>query len=126
MKWLSKEDIIYIHYKLILLTGGYEGIRNEGMLDSAINAPLQTFDSIDIYPTLIDKVIRLSYSLTCNHPFFDGNKRVGAMVLTIILDENGIKTDFTNENLVDIFVKLAANELTYEAFAALVKSHIIY
>lgn len=72
--FLSKEDIIFLHSELINIFGGSDGIRDEAMLDSAINTPLQTFDSQDLYPTTIDKIARLSFDLVMDHPFIDGNK----------------------------------------------------
>ncbi|MDY5298916.1 MAG: Fic family protein, partial [Candidatus Enteromonas sp.] len=79
--YFSKDDILHIHSKLISDFGGSDGIRDEGMLESALNTPLQTFDSEDLFPTAVDKVVRLSFGLVMNHPFIDGNKRVGAAVL---------------------------------------------
>lgn len=67
--YFSKDDILHIHSKLIDDFGGSDGIRDEGMLDSAINTPLQTFDSTDPYPTDPDKIARLSFGLVMDHPF---------------------------------------------------------
>lgn len=71
-------------------TGGENKIRDEGMLESALAAPLQTFDSVDLYPTITNKLTRLSFGSVMNHPFLDGNKRIGAYVLTVGLKLNVI------------------------------------
>ena len=82
---LSKEQIILLHSNLITETGGSEGIRDEQLLESAINAPFQTFDNIEVFPSIQQKAARLGYGLIKNHAFVDGNKRIGthARVYTI-------------------------------------------
>lgn len=77
MKVLTRDQIIKLHSLLIEDSGGSDGLHDEGMLDSALNAPFQTFDGIDLYPTVIEKAVRLGYGLIANHPFIDGNKRIG-------------------------------------------------
>ncbi len=74
---LTKNQIVSIQSSLIAATGGSDGVRDDGMLDSAMNAPFQTFDGYDLYQTLLQKAARLGYSLVSNHPFIDGNKRIG-------------------------------------------------
>ncbi|HBS02305.1 MAG TPA: type II toxin-antitoxin system death-on-curing family toxin [Firmicutes bacterium] len=114
--YFSKDDILYIHSKLISDFGGSDGIRDEGMLDSAINTPLQTFDSSDLYPTDIDKVARLSFGLAMDHPFIDGNKRIAAKVLDMGLDMNGVFLKATNEEVIEEFLGLAAGQIDYPSF----------
>ena len=74
---LSKEQIILLHSNLITETGGSGGIRDEQLLESAINAPFQTFDNIEVFPSIQQKAARLGYGLIKNHAFVDGNKRIG-------------------------------------------------
>ena len=73
---LSKEQIILLHSNLITETGGSGGIRDEQLLESAINAPFQTFDNIEVFPSIQQKAARLGYGLIKNHAFVDGNKRI--------------------------------------------------
>ncbi len=120
--FLSKEDIIFLHSELINIFGGSDGIRDEAILDSAINAPLQTFDSQDLYPTTIDKIARLSFGLVMDHPFIDGNKRIAAKVLDLSLDANGISLKATNEEVVEEFLSLASGKIDYPSFLSWVKS----
>lgn len=78
---LTKNQVIALHKSLIEATGGTDGVRENGLLESALEAPFQTFDGNDLYPTLIQKAARLGYSLVLNHPFIDGNKRIGIHTL---------------------------------------------
>ena len=78
MKKLTKEQILMIHNELIRETGGSVGLRDEGLLDSALNVPFQGFGDVDNFPSLQQKGARLGYGLICNHAFVDGNKRIGA------------------------------------------------
>ena len=82
---LSKPQILLLHGQLIAETGGSSGLRDEGMLDSALNAPFQTFAEEDVYPSLQQKAARLCFGLVKNHPFVDGNKRIGAHVMLVFL-----------------------------------------
>lgn len=120
--FLSKEDVIFLHSELINIFGGSDGIRDEAMLDSAINTPLQTFDSQDLYPTTIDKIARLSFDLVMDHPFIDGNKRIAAKVLDLGLDANGISLKATNEEVIEEFLSLASGKIDYPSFLSWVKS----
>lgn len=87
---LSKPQILLLHEQLIAETGGPSGLRDEGMLDSALNAPFQTFGGEDVYPSLQQKAARLCFGLAKNHPLVDGNKRIGAHVMLVFLALNGV------------------------------------
>ncbi|MDY4857782.1 MAG: type II toxin-antitoxin system death-on-curing family toxin [Candidatus Onthovivens sp.] len=87
---LSKQQVISMQKKLILVTGGLEGIRDENLLDSALETPFQTFDNKDLYETLQAKAARLAFGLVQNHPFIDGNKRIGAHSMLVFLALNNI------------------------------------
>ena len=75
---LSKSQIRLLHTQLIEQTGGTDGVRDDGLLDSALCAPFQSFDGIDVFPSIQQKAARLGFGLIKNHPFVDGNKRIGA------------------------------------------------
>lgn len=124
MNWLDKKTILHIHNRLIVLEGGMDGVRDENMLESAINSPLSTFDSQDLYPSIIEKATRLSYLLICNHPFYDGNKRVGAMSLVIVLEMNGYKLNYEEQDYIDLILKIAASKLEFKYFLKWVIKHI--
>lgn len=122
--YFSKDDILHIHSKLIDDFGGSDGIRDEGMLESALNTPLQTFDSSDLYPTAVDKIARLSFGLVMDHPFIDGNKRIAASVLYLGLNANDVHFEVRDEEMIDEFLSLASGKIDYPAFLAWVKSKI--
>ena len=108
---LSKSQVLLLHEQLIAETGGSSGLRDEGILDSALNAPFQTFAGEDIYPSLQQKAARLCFGLVKNHPFVDGNKRIGAHVMLVFLALNGIKLQHTQRELSDIILQLAAGTI---------------
>ena len=107
MKRLSVEHIKQIHSFVIAETGGLEGIRDEGALESAVNTPFQTFDSTSLYKTIEAKASRLAFSIVRNHAFVDGNKRTGIMAMLIFLEINGAGRDCTNEDLIRVGLGLA-------------------
>jgi death-on-curing protein len=107
---LSKKQIIMLHSQLIAETGGTDGIRDEGLLDSALSAPFQSFADTEVYPSIQQKAARLGYGLVKNHAFVDGNKRIGAHAMLVFLVLNKIELDYTQDELSDIFLKIAAGE----------------
>lgn len=114
MKKLTKEQIIMLHSELIRETGGVDGLRDEGLLDSALNAPFQGFGDTDIFPSLQQKGARLGYGLICNHAFVDGNKRIGAHAMLVFLSLNGIELEYTQQELSDIVLHIASGALQFE------------
>lgn len=111
MKRLTKFQVIQIHSMLIQETGGIDGIRDDGLLDSALNSPFQSFDGEDIYKTIQAKAARLGFSLVNNHAFVDGNKRIGLLVMMTFLEMNGIMLECSNEELIELGLGLASNKL---------------
>ena len=113
MKTLSKRQILLLHRQLIEQTGGSDGIRDEGLLDSAIHAPMQTFGGQELYPSTLEKAARLGYGLIRNHPFADGNKRIGTHAMLVFLAVNGVELTYTQTQLSDIILQVAADEKDY-------------
>ena len=99
MKKLTREQIVSMHGELISAHGGCEGLRDEDMLESALAAPFQTFDGQAIYQTVQQKAARLGFGLIMNHPFIDGNKRIGAHAMITMLAMNGIELEYTQKEL---------------------------
>lgn len=99
---------------LIQETGGANGIRDEGLLDSALNAPFQSFDGEDIYITIQAKAARLGFLIVNNHAFVDGNKRVGILVMMTFLEMNGIILECSNQELIELGLGLASNKIDYK------------
>lgn len=108
---LSKSQVLLILEQLIAETGGSSGLRDEGMLDSALNAPFQTFGGEDVYPSLQQKAARLCFGLVKNHPFVDGNKRIGAHAMLVFLALNGVELQHSQTELSDVILQLAAGEI---------------
>ena len=116
MIWVSKETLIKSHTMLIKQFGGLDGVLREDALDLALNNPLQTFDGQDLYPTDLDKITKLSYNIVNLHPFIDGNKRSGANTLLVLAKLNKFELDFSQEELSNLFLSVAAKEITYNQF----------
>ena len=122
---LSKPQILLLHEQLIAETGGSSGLRDEGMLDSALNTPFQTFAGKDVYPSLQQKATRLCFGLVKNHPFVDGNKRIGAHVMLVFLALNGIELQHTQAELSEVILQLAAGTLQSTDLLDWILSHQI-
>ena len=109
---LTERQIVKIHSDLIAKTGGIEGIRDKGILDSAVNSPFMTFDGEDLYPTIQHKAAQLAFFIISNHPFIDGNKRIGLHVMLIFLELNGVTLKYTQNELTKIGLMLADGNMT--------------
>ena len=105
---LSKEQILLLHAQLIAETGGSAGVRDERLLESALCAPFQSFEDMDVYPSIQQKAARLGMGLTKNHAFLDGNKRIGAHAMIVFLALNRIELRYTQKELSDTFLQVAA------------------
>ncbi len=114
MIYLSKDQILLLHDKLIERYGGSYGVRDDGLLDSAVNTPFQSFDGNDFFPTVTDKAVRLCIGLVRNHPFIDGNKRIGALALLTTLDLNKYQFRISNAELSSVILDLAAGKINDE------------
>ncbi len=122
---LSKSQILLLHEQLIAETGGSTGLRDEGILDSALNAPFQTFGGEDVYPSLQQKAARLCFGLVKNHPFVDGNKRIGTHVMLVFLALNGIELQHTQTELSDVILQLAAGDIQFSDLLGWILTHQI-
>lgn len=122
---LSKQQILLLHSQLISGTGGSDGLRDVGLLESAINSPFQQFGNEDLYPTIQQKASRLCFGLVNNHPFIDGNKRIGAHVMLVFLALNGIELEYTQDDLSSTILKLASTEISYQQLTKWIINHQI-
>ena len=109
---LTNEQIKRLHKKLLDATGGLDGLRDEAMLDSALSVAFQTFDGVELYSSTAAKIARIAYGLVCNHPFVDGNKRVGTYVMAVLLELNHIEADFTDDDIIRIGLELARGTMS--------------
>ena len=122
---LTKEQVLLLHKAIYDRYGGSFGVRDEGLLDSALEAPFQTFGGQDLYPGDMDKIARFGYGLIGNHPFHDGNKRIGALALLTLLELNGYLINATDKELSDIIYAVASGSdgKTYEDLLSWVNAH---
>ena len=101
------QDVIRIHEILIDNFGGIKGIRDRGLLESAISRPFQTFDKVDLHSNPVEKASALIESVLINHPFVDGNKRIGYVLLRLMLMESGLDIIANEEEKYDFVIKIA-------------------
>lgn len=120
---LSKEQILRLHSQLISETGGTDGLRDEGMLESALTAPFQVFDETEVYPSIQQKAARLGFGLVKNHAFVDGNKRIGAHVMLVFLALNHIELDYTQRELSVTILKVADGSYTFDDLLKWILEH---
>ena len=119
----SVEKVKLLHQLMAEETGGSVGIRDEGLLDSAIEGIYQTFDGKELYPSKEEKGARLGYSLISNHAFLDGNKRIGMYIMLTFLEVNGIRIECTNEEVAQVGLSVASGAMDYEDLLFWVRSH---
>lgn len=124
MKVLTKRQILLLHSALVQQTGGSDGIRDEGMLDSAIHAPFQTFADQELYPSLLEKAARLGFGLICNHPFLDGNKRIGTHAMLVFLDINQISLSYADDDLIAAILQVASGAMDYNGLLSWLQNHL--
>lgn len=119
----SKEKVLLLHQLIAQETGGSIGLREESLLESALEAAFSSFDGKEFYPTKEEKGARLGYTLISNHAFVDGNKRIGMYVMLTFLEVNGIHMDCTNEDVASAGLAVASGEMDYEALLKWVREH---
>src|SRR5262245_51747912 len=124
MRYLTLEEVLELHRLALEQSGGLGGVRDLGGLDSALAQPQMTFGGQELYPELADKAAALGFSLVCNHPFVDGNKRVGHAAMETFLVLNGWELAADVDEQEQVVLRLAAGGLTREEFTAWVRSHL--
>ena len=122
---LTTDEIIELHKKLIERTGGSHGLRDRNLLESAIYSAQAVFDGEEAYPTSEEKAARLCYSITNNHAFVDGNKRIGVFTMLMTLKLNSVKISYTQAELINLGLSVANNRLDYEAVLQWITEHKI-
>jgi len=123
MKRLSLETVIEMHSELITQSGGLDGIRDINLLDASVNSPFHTFSGQYLYPTLQAMAAHLAFSLIKNHPFLDGNKRIGILSMLVFLDINGLPVTCTDNELVSLGFGLAESSIDESELIEWIISH---
>ncbi len=124
MIWVCADDVIRLHAQLIQATGGLDGIRDIGILESALSAPLQTFGGQELFPGTLEKIARLGYGLAKNHAFVDGNKRIGALMVQLLLKWNGFNLMLESGELSDMFISIADGTSSERDLLQWIKQHL--
>lgn len=119
----SREKVLLLHRLLAEATGGSVGVRDEGLLDSALEGAFAGFGDQEFYPSKEEKGARLGYALISNHAFVDGNKRIGLYVMLSFLEMNGIRIRCTDDELVRVGLDVAGGGMSYEDLLQWVKDH---
>ena len=110
---LTVDEIISLHHKLINKTGGSGGIRDVGLLESAVYSTETSFDNIEQYQSVEQKAARLMFSLVNNHAFVDGNKRIGVLAMLVTLELNGVPLKHTQNELIKLGLSVADGTKKY-------------
>ena len=120
---LTVSEILRLHQKLLDATGGLSGTRDLGLLESAVYSANQVFGEEEDYPTVEQRAARLAYAITQNHPFVDGNKRIGMLVMLMTLRLNHVQIQYTQAELIQLGLSVADNSYRYEDILAWITNH---
>jgi death on curing protein len=124
MRYLTIEEVLRLHDRLIERTGGSAGVRDRGALESAVAQPQMTFSGDDLYPTLPEKAATLCFSLAMNHPFVDGNKRTAHAAMEVFLILNGFEIRSSVDEQEAMMLSLATGILKREGLTELLEQQI--
>ena len=123
MTKFSKDKILLLHQIMAQATGGSVGIRDEALLESALESAFAGYGGREFFPSKEEKGARLGYALISNHAFVDGNKRIGVYVMLSFLEMNGIRIRCTDEELIHIGLSIADSSMTYEDLLSWILHH---
>jgi death-on-curing protein len=121
--YLTAEQVLFVHYRLLSETGGEHGVRDIGLLESAIARPRATFDRQELYTDIFEKAAALMESLINDHPFVDGNKRTGIACTVLFLKQNGISFSAKNPELEKFTLRVASSKIRLSEIAKWLKNH---
>ena len=124
MIWITADDVIQIHSRVIQRSGGMDGLRDRASLEAAVSAPMQSFGGQDLYPTTVEKIARLGYGPASNHAFVDDNKRIGAMMTQLLLKWNGFQMSLRSGELADMFIAIADGSAKESDLLAWIQEHL--
>lgn len=119
----SKEKVLLLHQLIAEETGGGIGVRDEALLESAIESAFAGFGDKEFFPNKEEKAAKIGYSLVTNHAFVDGNKRIGMYIMITFLEVNGIYLNCTNDEVVEVGLALAEGKIKYEELLDWIKEH---
>lgn len=120
---ITSEQAHLLHGLMAAYSGGGVGVRDEGLLESALESPFTGFAGFERYPTIEEKAARLGYALISNHAFLDGNKRIGILILLTFLEVNGVKLKLTDEDVIHAALSVADGSMHYDGLLDWILSH---
>lgn len=120
---LTVDEIIQLHSRLVERTGGCDGLRDRGLLESAVFNVESCFGGVEAYPTVEEKAARLLFSLANNHAFVDGNKRIGVLAMLMTLSLNDVPLQYTQEELITLGLSVADGSYDYPAILKWIRTH---
>tara|TARA_Y100001933_G_C18904419_1_gene523911 strand:+ start:700 stop:1080 length:381 start_codon:yes stop_codon:yes gene_type:complete len=123
MKTISYDQVINFHSKLISKTGGSDGVKDSGLIKSALERHRATFGGEDLYPTIVNKISVTTTSLVRNHGFIDGNKRIGVSVMLLLLKLNNINIEYSQPELIELGLNLASNNIDEKDVETWINEH---
>ncbi len=125
MRYLTLDEVLEIYRRIIEQSGGSAGVSNLAGLESALAQPRMTFGGKELYPTIIEKASALGFSLIKNHPFIDGNKRIGHAVIEVFLVLNGFEISASVDEQEEVILQVASSELGRDDFTTWLGDHVI-
>jgi death-on-curing protein len=124
MRYISIEEVEELHEELVDQTGGLHGIRDRGLMESAVVQPLQQFQGVDLYPDIVAKSAALGFFLIKNHTFLDGNKRIGLAAMQTVLLRNRFEIRVSDDELTETILGVAAGECSLQDFTEWLRNHL--
>ena len=112
---IKQEKVMALHHIMTTETGGEPNLRDVALLDSALASAYQTFDGVELYPTIQAKAAKMGHALIANHAFVDGNKRIGMYVMMIFLEVNGVHITPTIPEVIRVGLAVASGEMDYDS-----------
>ena len=120
---ITIKNILRLHELSIITYGGSQRIRDQGLMESAIARPYQTFDGEDLYPTVFEKAAALTESIIINHPFIDGNKRTGLLAMLVILEIGNFKISASNDDTYSFTIQISTGEIKFKEIVIWLKNN---
>lgn len=120
---LTTDEVIRLHEKLLSATGGSPGLRDQGLLESAVWSADAAFGNVERYPSIEEKAARLSYALISNHAFVDGNKRIGILAMLVTLDLNDVALQYSQTELIELGLAVANGQAKYDDILVWICNH---
>ena len=120
---ISLKTVLRLHELSIIKYGGSQGIRDQGLMESAIARPYQTFGGEYLYPTIFEKAAAIAESLIINHPFLDGNKRTGFLAMLAVLETENFKINISNDEVYSFTIQISTGEIKFNQIVVWLKNN---